>query len=66
MKKVINTNKVYFDHLSKYGKALGKEFVSKPEYEEPLFKESYILDKATLNQTLAEHMFRSGYHKSGE
>jgi len=39
LKRVVNTNKQYYDYLSKYGKAIGKELVAKPEYEEPLFKE---------------------------
>ncbi len=39
--------------------------ISKPEYEEPLFKD-YQLDKPVLNKVIAEHMFRSGYFTSGE
>jgi hypothetical protein len=39
--------------------------ISKPEYEEPLFKD-YQLDKPALNKVIAEHMFRSGYFTSGE
>ena len=39
--------------------------MSKPEYEEPLFKE-FELDKPTLNKTIAEHMYRSGFFESGE
>ena len=65
MKKIVNSNKSYYEHISKYGKAVGKEFVSKPEYEEPLFKE-FELDKQTLNKTIAEHMYRSGFFESGE
>ena len=65
LKKIINSNKNYYEHISKYGKSLGKEMISKPEYEEPLFKD-YQLDKAALNQTIAEHMCRSGYFTSGE
>lgn len=62
---MVNANKQYYEHLSKYGKSIGKELVSKPEYEEPLFKD-FVLDKHVLNQTIAEHMFRSGYYQSGE
>lgn len=43
----------------RYGKALGKEFISKPEYEEPLFPE-FTVDNNLLNKTIAEHMYRSG------
>ncbi len=59
MKKVVNQNKTYYEHLSKYGKTLGKEFISKPEYEEPLFPD-FKVDNALLNKTIAEHMYRSG------
>ena len=65
LKKIINANKNYYEHISKYGKVIGKEMISKPEYEEPLFRD-YKLDKEALNQTIAEHMYRSGYFTSGE
>lgn len=57
LKRIINSNKTYYDHLSKYGKAVGKEFVSKPEYDEPMFKD-FELDRPTLNLAIAEHMYR--------
>lgn len=44
---------------------VSKELISKPEYEEPLFKD-FFLDKPLLNQTIAEHMYRSGCFLSGE
>lgn len=44
---------------------MNKEFESKQEYEEPLFK-NRELDKGTLNVVIAEHMFRSGNYISGE
>lgn len=65
LKRIVNTNKTYYDHLSKFGKALGKEFQSKSEYEEPLFKD-YNLDKEVLNKAISEHMYRAGYFASGE
>lgn len=65
LKRIVNTNKTYYDHLSKYGKKLGSDFVSKPEYEEPLFKH-FQPDKAALNQTIAEHLYRSGFFEAGE
>lgn len=40
-------------------------FISKPEYEEPLFKEQKF-DLNLLNIIIAEHMFRTGYYNSGE
>lgn len=65
MKKIVNHNKTYYEHLSKYGKNVGKELISKPEYEEPLFKD-FVLDKPVLNKTIAEHMYRSGNYNAGE
>jgi len=65
LKRIVNTNKAYYEHISKYGKSVSKDLVSKPEYEEPLFSE-FILDKPVLNQTIAEHMYRSGFFTSGE
>ena len=65
LKKVVNQNKAYYDHLSKYGKSLNKEFISKPEYEEPIYKDR-TFDPQTLNLVVAEHMFRSGNYTSGE
>eukprot|EP00347_Sterkiella_histriomuscorum_P014886 403359145 len=65
VKKIINQNKVYYEHLSKYGKQIAKELTSKPEYEQPLFKE-FQLNKPVLNQTIAEHMYRSGCYQAGE
>ena len=44
---------------------MSKDLVSKPEYEEPLFTD-FTLDKPVLNQTIAEHMYRSGFYSSGE
>jgi len=44
---------------------VSKDLVSKPEYEEPLFTD-FTLDKPVLNQTIAEHMYRSGFYSSGE
>ena len=61
LKRIVNINKQYYEHLSKYGKALGKEFESKPEYEEAMFPEVFVLDKPTLNKALVEHMHRSGF-----
>ncbi|TNV79496.1 hypothetical protein FGO68_gene3076 [Halteria grandinella] len=65
LKRVINTNKTYYENLSKFGKFVAKEFPPKPEYEEPFFKD-YIIDKSALNQTIAEHMFRSGFNQAGD
>jgi E3 ubiquitin-protein transferase RMND5 len=65
LKRIVNTNKTYYDHLSKYGKSIGKELISKPEYEEPLFKD-FVIDKTILNQIIAEHMYRSGSYQAGE
>lgn len=65
LKKIVNHNKNYYEHLSKYGKSVAKELVTKPEYEEPLFKD-FVLDKPTLNKTIAEHMYRSGNYQAGE
>lgn len=65
LKRIVNANKQYYEHLSKYGKAINKELVSKPEYEEPLFKD-YVLDRPALNKAIAEHMYRSGFYSSGE
>ena len=65
VKRIINHNKTYYDHLSKYGKSIAKELISKPEYEQPLFKE-FQLDKPVLNITIAEHMYRSGHYQAGE
>lgn len=65
MKKIINQNKVYYDHLSKYGKQIGNKFENKQEYEQPLFKE-YELNKPALNQAIAEHMYRSGFYEAGD
>lgn len=65
LKKIVNTNKVYYDHLSKYGKSIGSQLVNKPEYEEPLFKE-WVVDKPVLHQTIAEHMYRTGAYQAGE
>lgn len=48
LKRIVNSNKNYYENLSKYGKAIGKELISKPEYEEPLYKD-YVLDKPILN-----------------
>jgi hypothetical protein len=49
LKKIVNINKQYYEHLSKYGKVLGKDLASKPEYEEPMFPETFTLDKPTLD-----------------
>lgn len=65
MKKIVNHNKTYYEHISKYGKSIGKELISKPEYEEPLFKD-FVLDKPVLNKSIAEHMFRTGNYHAGE
>ena len=65
LKKIIGHNKTYYEHLSKYGKLVAKEFISKPEYEEPLFK-NIQFDKDLLNTAIAEHMYRSGNFDSGE
>lgn len=62
---MVNHNKAYYEHISKYGKSVGKELISKPEYEEPMFKD-FVLDKVALNNTIAEHMFRSGNFSAGE
>ena len=65
MKRVVNQNKVYYENISKYGKTIGKELESKPEYEEPLFKD-WKLDKSVLNRVIAEHMYRSGNYNAAE
>ena len=51
--------------MFRFGKTLGKEFVSKQEYDEPMFKNKR-LDKDVLNLVIAEHMFRSGNYAAGE
>jgi len=65
LKRIVNSNKTYYDHISKYGKSVSRDFISKPEYEEPMFAD-FTLDKPVLNKTIAEHMYRSGYFESGE
>jgi hypothetical protein len=62
---VVDANKKYYEHYSKFGKTIAKEVASKPEYEQPFFPD-YVVDKTALNETIAEHMFRSGYYQSGE
>lgn len=65
LKRIVSSNKTYYDHISKYGKSVAKELISIPEYEEPMFKD-FTLEKPVLNKTIAEHMYRSGYFESAE
>jgi hypothetical protein len=65
LKRVVNHNKTYYEHISKYGKSIGKELISKPEYEDAFFPD-FALNNDILNQTIAEHMYRSGNFTAGE
>ena len=65
LRRVVATNKAYYELLSKLGKRVGAELASRPEYEEPLF-EGFQADRAVVNQSIAEHMCRSGFFAAGE
>ena len=48
LRRVVATNKAYYELLSKLGKRVGAELTSRPEYEEPLF-EGFQADRAVVN-----------------